>query len=72
MKRYALKYSDKKVYRFGEDAIDAVDKLCDQYGWSFSVNMFDAETRGSEWAECRADKDGGINYRTIILATLEK
>lgn len=68
MNRYKLTYGDKSVVRKAETAQDAVEKLCDQYGWGFKLNMYDADTRGLEWAECLADTNGGINYDRIIVA----
>lgn len=70
LKRYKLTYGGKSVVRRAESADCAVDKLCDQYGWSNRLNLYDADTRGKMWARCYIDKDGGINYDTPIFADL--
>ena len=66
--KYILKYDDKKIVRKADTAQDAVEKLCDQYGWRCHLKQFDADTRGHEWAECAVDTDGGINWNRTIYA----
>lgn len=71
MNRYKITYNGKTVIRRGENAEDAIDRLCDQYGWRSKLNQYDADTRGQEWAECSVDTDGGINWAMTILAEKE-
>ena len=70
--KYILEYNGKKVTRHADTAEKAIEKLCDQYGWSYTLYQYDADTRGREWAECRVDTDGGINWNLRVLATREE
>lgn len=62
MNKYMVNYYDDKCnkktqVRWGEDAVDAIERMCDQYGWFFrSLKMFDADTRGEEWAICIVER----------------
>lgn len=67
--KYTLQYNGKTVTRNADTAQEAVEKLCDQYGWRCTLKQYDADTRGHEWAECAADTEGGINWNLTILAT---
>lgn len=74
MYKYIISYGDgdgdgKKAVRKAQRASSAIQKFCDQYGWSWSQKQIDADTRGLEWAEGYADKQGGINYNMHILAS---
>lgn len=74
MKKYKIEYTrngkDSTVIRRAESAEAAVDKLAAQYGWRVKLNMYDAATRGEEWAQVAVDPDGGINYSFAALASL--
>lgn len=56
------------VNRRAANAVDAIERICDQYGWRGKLEMYDADTRGDEWAEYSVDTDGGINYNRRIVA----
>ena len=70
IRRYRIRYGGKSATRKAETAQDAIEKLCDQYGWNCKLEMYDSDTRGREWARCYADTTGGINYNRIIDAEL--
>lgn len=56
------------VSRWAENAGDAIESICNQYGWRGKLDMYDSDTRGDEWAEYSVDTDGGINYNRRIIA----
>ena len=60
--------NDKVVRRIADNAQDALEKLCNQYGWGYKLTMYDADTRGAEWAQFYIDPTGGINYEFLALA----
>lgn len=66
MIRYKLQYNGHEIIRKGLDAIDAIERLCDQYGWNYRVHMVDADHGKYEWAECQVDTNGGINWNMMI------
>lgn len=68
--RYKVVYRGKTVVRRGASAQDAVERLCDQFGWRCRLRQYDADTRGMVWAECDVDPDGGINWDFAVLAYL--
>ena len=68
--RYTITYAGKSVTRIADTAEKAIEKLCDQYGWSFRLRQYDADTCGREWTECAVDTEGGINWNLRVLATL--
>lgn len=69
MKKYKISYDGTLIIRKGDDAVDAVKRLCRQFGWSHKMTMIDADTRGKQWAVCLIDKDGGINYNVRAVST---
>ena len=76
MNRYKITYErDGKsvtIYRRAENAPEAVERLCDQYGWRESMELYDADTRGLEWSKHKAATDYSINWDLIILAEKEE
>ena len=68
MESYNIIYRGKSVVRRGMSAHDAVERLCNQYGWRCRLRQYDADTRGLYWAECEVDTDGGINFDTSFQA----
>ena len=68
--KYAIEFRGKQFIRTGMTAQEAIEKLCDQYGWRFRINMFDAETRGRKYAKGGVDTDGGINYNDAAYASI--
>lgn len=72
MNRYRIEYKDKTVFRMAENAVDAIDRLTNQYGWNYRIGQVDADTRGAEWAEVFCDREGGINYNMRIFAAVER
>lgn len=70
--RYLIEYERDgktvKTVRKAEDAGQAIQKMCEQYGWGCRERMVDADTRGKEWAKWAADTEGGINYDLTIVA----
>jgi len=66
--KYIITYRDRRVVRHADSAEHAINKLCDQYGWRCRLDMYDADTRGMEWAKCSADTEGGINYNVTLFA----
>lgn len=70
--KYTLQYNGKTVTRIADTAEKAIEKLCDQYGWNYTLRQYDADTCGLEWAECAADTNGGINWNLRVLATREE
>lgn len=74
MNNYKISYTNASGLdiiqrRKAETAADAIEKLCDQYGWSCSVSMISADN-GIEWAVCKAATDGSINYDLRIQADI--
>jgi hypothetical protein len=76
--KYKIRYgdycSDAKivtVIRYADDACDAIEKLCDQYGWGCAVYMYDSSTSGKAWAQFQYDRNGGINYNGMMTALAE-
>ena len=65
---YIIIVGEKNITRKARDAVDAVEKICNQYGWSYKVKLIDAHTCGKEWTECLIDRDGGINYSQRVVA----
>ena len=57
MNTYLIKYENPathakiSVHRRAEKATDAIVRLCIQYGWSYTLDMFDADTWGRQWAK---------------------
>ena len=70
--KYRIEYRDKTVFRYAKNAVEALNKITDQYGWNYRINQIDADTRGGEWAEAICDREGGINYNMRIFAVVEK
>ena len=68
---YTIKVGEKNIKRKAGDAIEAIGKICNQYHWSYKLNLIDADTCGKECAECLIDRDGGINYYERIVAVVE-
>ena len=58
--------------RKATDAVDAISRLCDQYGWEWHLDMIDADTHGNEWAQCSVDTYGGRNWNMTITAVENK
>jgi len=69
--RYKIEYDGKHLWRRGDNAFEAVQRLCRQYGWSAKLVQHDAEEKGNLWAECLIDKEGGINYSLRLMASYE-
>ncbi|MGN0853927.1 MAG: hypothetical protein ACI4R9_00230 [Kiritimatiellia bacterium] len=45
-----------KIRRFrGVSALDAIERMERKYRWNCHVKMFDADTRGEEWAHGYAE-----------------
>lgn len=55
MARYQITYerNGKKmsIVRKGRNALDAINRLCDQYGYERHVRLIDADTYGKRLAE---------------------
>ena len=69
MEKYIIEFRGKRFVRSGETAQEAIEKLCDQYGWRFNLHMYDADSRGLDWANGAVDTNGGINYNAHIFAS---
>lgn len=76
MAKYIVKYKfngkERSVKRIADNAREAIDRLVNQYSWSWKLSMVDADTRGSEWCSGLVDVDGGINYDMRIIAHVEE
>lgn len=73
MNRYEICVHDKKpIIRQAENAEQAIEKLCMQYGWNYTLQMYDADTRGLEWAKCAVDTNGGIEWNRTLIASRVK
>lgn len=72
MTRYEIYNTDDqlKYVRKANSPKEALEKLCDQYGWSYRVSMYDADTQGKEWMKFLIDKNGGIDYNDYLIAVL--
>ena len=74
--RYRIKYhrggKPVTVYRHADSATEAVEKLCDQYEWRESLDLYDADTRGLEWSRHKVATDYSINWDLIIMAVKEE
>ena len=67
---YTITYGEgKQTVRKATTAPKAIRKLCEQYGWSFMLRQYDADSRGEVWAECLVDKNDGLNYYMRVVAT---
>lgn len=66
--KYDISYGKILTARTAETAADAIEKLTDQYGWSWKLSLIDAATNGRKWCEGYVDRDGGINYDLWIIA----
>lgn len=66
--KYKIEFRGKTFVRSGMSAQDAIETLCDQYGWRFRLGMYDADTQGRKWAKGAVDTNGGINYNDSIFA----
>ena len=71
MHKYIIRYGAVKIISYADTAADTVRKLCNRYGWSYRINMYDCDTKGKEWAELYIDKTGGINYAVRCVAKKE-
>jgi len=75
MDKYIVKYKfngkERRVKRVADNAKEAIDRLVNQYFWSWKLSMVDADTSGSEWCSGLVDPDGGINYSMRIVSYLE-
>ena len=73
--RYKITYqrNGKEItaHRNAEKADDALEAICNQYGWGFRLKMISADDCGLEWATALADTDGGINYNLRLEAVME-
>lgn len=72
--RYKVSYGDTRsgaetteVVRHADNACDAIENLCGQYGWGCYFMMFD-ETGGNEWAQYKYDRSGGNNCDGVMTA----
>lgn len=76
MNKYVITYErgEKKIKtsRIAENAEEAIDKLCDQYGWRNKLDLYDADTRGLEWSRHKVATDYSINWDLIIMAVKEE
>ena len=74
MRTYKLTYTfnkkEKCVNRKANNAVEAINKLTNQYCWNWEVSLIDADTCGNEWCVGIVDRDGGINCNMRIVATL--
>lgn len=66
--KYNIDFRGKRFVRSGMTAQEAIENLCDQYGWRFNLHMYDAYGRGFVWANGTVDTNGGINYNEPIYA----
>lgn len=73
MAKYEIVYGNvdnkKKVIRYGKDAVSAIERLCDQYQWGYSLSLYDADTHGKEWATCKIGRGSYVDYDTIATAS---
>lgn len=71
---YTSHHTEEEVttWRKGVTAQGAIEKLCDQYNWSVRLKMYDADTRGRQWADMHYDPNGGINYNYRIFAEVKE
>ena len=69
MNKYAIDTGTTVHVRHAETAQAAAEKLCNQYNWGYRLKMYDADTRGREWAIVAVDTSGGINYNCALTVT---
>lgn len=65
---YAIGEKEIKTTRKACSAVEAIDRLTDQYRWSWRSSLVDCETCGDEWCVGYIDTDGGINYEWYVSA----
>lgn len=73
MKKYNITYTrngkEIKTSRKANSPAEAVEKLCEQYGYECKVNQFDADTYGKKWAEVEVRKPE-YGYHSWIFTAL--
>lgn len=59
LKKYRLRYDRNgkhhEVAVYAIDAVMAIKKYCNRYGWTYKVRLIDADTHGTEWCEAGVD-----------------
>ena len=72
--KYTIRYGDTRpdakvteIVRHADNACDAIENLCDQYGWGNYFMMFD-ESGGEEWAQYKYDRSGGKGCDGVMTA----
>lgn len=72
MEAYEITYTrngkEHTQIRISDTAENAIESLCNQYGWEYKINMIDADSCGKEWCKVAIDPDGGINWRFTAIA----
>ena len=72
---YEIKISERTYNAKGETGQDAIERLCKRRlpnggtWWMYKgVRMYDAETHGTEWAQCKVERDesGNCEIATAI------
>lgn len=66
--KYTVIYNGKSVTRYGDTALEAIEKICDRHGWNYQLKDFDTVTGGRMWAECAVDTKRGTDWNMTILA----
>lgn len=69
--RYVIEYiidgREVQITRNAIDSLAAITKLTHQYGWSWTLSLVDADTRGEEWCSGLIDTNGGIDYMYYVV-----
>lgn len=69
--KYRIEYTrngrEIAVYRNAESAVEAMESLADQYGWNIKLHMYDADTRGKEWAEFGVYPYNDSSFRALVM-----
>ena len=73
MNKYEIVYEnidgEKKIIRYGIDAVNAIERLCKQYQWNFKLNLYDTATGGKTWAKCKVGRSSYVDYDTVAIAS---
>jgi hypothetical protein len=74
--KYTINYKGKKYFYNAETAVDAFEKFSKRkvFGqdliWNSSLLMYDAETRGEQWAQYRVNQ--GETNGSLVMVEIVK
>lgn len=79
MNSYEIKIGESTYRSKGETGQDAIERLCNRRlpsggtWWMYKgVKMYDAETRGTKWAQCQVDRGESGNCEIATAVKKER